>query len=349
MTYKPDHVFFQWCSVHDIHAPCPKEDSDQVDNSANTETRPTTHRGNSGLSRLADFLYGGPEPASARDEDDSSSSSSDDDDDAEQRQGGGDNSREDDDDDNQVESALSIIEDGTSGRRTIRIRSESAARRSRQLLDAFIRRRLQEAPAANDEQGREAAQGSAAGGGSNEEEQQPREAPRRGATARDRGIVFFSPDMSLVGGNWVYFGTPREHRRGPAASRAGRPSTSSPPPSNMNLHRNRRRLTHYLEEANTGRGYIKEQCFSPCGRVICSPFGFGLRLLAFSPECSDLSEIYDRSGCGEPRRLVEIGAVAGGQRGGHPDVVLSSCFEPRGYGLVTGCLGGKIVWHQPVL
>ncbi|KAI3367427.1 hypothetical protein L3Q82_026281, partial [Scortum barcoo] len=33
------------------------------------------------------------------------------------------------------------------------------------------------------------------------------------------------------------------------------------------------RLTHYIEEANVGRGYIKELCFSPDGRLICSPYG----------------------------------------------------------------------------
>ena len=43
------------------------------------------------------------------------------------------------------------------------------------------------------------------------------------------------------------------------------------------IHRNTPRLTHYLEESNTGPGFIKEVSFSPDGRILCSPFGFGVR------------------------------------------------------------------------
>ena len=32
------------------------------------------------------------------------------------------------------------------------------------------------------------------------------------------------------------------------------------------IHQNVARLTHFIEESNTGKGFIKEQCFSPCGR-----------------------------------------------------------------------------------
>ena len=39
------------------------------------------------------------------------------------------------------------------------------------------------------------------------------------------------------------------------------------------LHHNKPRLTHYLEESNQGRGFIKEICFSGDGRVIGSPYG----------------------------------------------------------------------------
>ena len=31
------------------------------------------------------------------------------------------------------------------------------------------------------------------------------------------------------------------------------------------------RLTHFIEESNTGKGFIKEQCFSPCGRWVVFP------------------------------------------------------------------------------
>ncbi|KAL5021591.1 hypothetical protein ScPMuIL_000746 [Solemya velum] len=43
------------------------------------------------------------------------------------------------------------------------------------------------------------------------------------------------------------------------------------------VHQNDPRLVAYAEEPNVGRGFIKELCFSTDGRLICSPFGFGVR------------------------------------------------------------------------
>ncbi len=63
-------------------------------------------------------------------------------------------------------------------------------------------------------------------------------------------------------------------------------------------------------------------------------------------DCCDLSDCPCDPEAGA-RRLCEVGAVSG--ECGHRDVVLSSCFAPSGYTLVTGCLGGRVVWHQPVL
>ena len=117
------------------------------------------------------------------------------------------------------------------------------------------------------------------------------------------------------------------------------------------LHHNKPRLTHYLEESNQGRGFIKEICFSSDGRVIGSPYGFGIRLLAFDPMCLDLSEsaldLYDDTAYypSKTRQLHEVTCLAGF----HDDVVLSSAFSPHGFTLVTGCRSGKISWHQPVL
>ncbi len=340
--------FQQWCSVHDIHAPAPTpEDEDDTDSSdrqgglsSSSDLLPPAsqgRRGNGGgLSRLAEFLYGA-------DDDTPNQDASSEDEEEEEAPADGNASEEDDDEENEeeggeAEEALSVVVDQTDGRRTVRIRSEAAARRSRQLLDAFIRRRLQQGDPRQPPRQQQQNSSSAAG---------PSFAPppRRGATARDRGVVLFSPELSLAGGNWVYFGTPRAYRRGPDS----RPSTSSPPPPHTprRMHRNRPRLTHYLEEANTGKGYIKEQCFSPCGRVLCSPFGFGLRLLAFTPDCADLAQAPPVSDGAPARKLHEVGAVSA--HCGHRDVVLSSSFEPGGYSIVTGCLGGRIVWHKPVL
>merc|ERR1739844_300848 len=81
-------------------------------------------------------------------------------------------------------------------------------------------------------------------------------------------------------------------------------------------------------------------CFSPCGRLIASPFGFGVRLLGFNSQCQDLSSCVPE----EPVRLYEVGTKMG-----HQEVVLSSAFSPTHWLLATGCLSGSLVWHQPVI
>jgi len=126
----------------------------------------------------------------------------------------------------------------------------------------------------------------------------------------------------------VYFGTPAAYR------------ASNIIPPGAKIHNNAKRLMHYIEESNTGRGFIKEQCFSPCGRIIASPFGFGVRLLGWNGECSDLSQCVPTS----PVKLHEMG-----EKISHSEVVVSTAFNPMHWQLVTGCLGGKISWHSPVL
>lgn len=109
-----------------------------------------------------------------------------------------------------------------------------------------------------------------------------------------------------------------------------------------------------LQEPNVGRGYIKELCFSPDGRVIASPFGNGVRLLTFNPQCADVSYGLSTSAIRGTRcygtekepayTLHELTANAG-----HSDVVVTTKFSPTHPLFVSGCLGGKIVWHQPLL
>ncbi|XP_033209855.1 DDB1- and CUL4-associated factor 10 isoform X2 [Belonocnema kinseyi] len=111
---------------------------------------------------------------------------------------------------------------------------------------------------------------------------------------------------------------------------------------NENIHQNIPRLTHYIEEPNVGSGYIKELCFSADGRVICSPFGYGVRLLAFSNECQELSDCVPSFN--ESVQLHELATNAS-----HADIVVSTKFSPRHCLLVSGCLSGRIVWHQPVV
>ncbi|XP_034937257.1 DDB1- and CUL4-associated factor 10 [Chelonus insularis] len=113
-------------------------------------------------------------------------------------------------------------------------------------------------------------------------------------------------------------------------------------PRNHKIHQNVSRLTHYIEEPNVGLGYIKELCFSADGRLICSPFGYGIRLLSFSNECQDLSHCVPAQN--ESVQLHELATNIS-----HSDIVLSTKFSPKHCLLVSGCLSGKIVWHQPVV
>lgn len=112
-------------------------------------------------------------------------------------------------------------------------------------------------------------------------------------------------------------------------------------PRNHKIHQNIPRLSHYIEEPNVGKGFIKELCFSSDGRVMCSPFSYGIRLLSFSQDCQEISTSLPQ---GPPVKLYEVS-----ERICHDDYVVSSKFSPTHCLLVSGCLKGKIVWHQPYL
>lgn len=155
---------------------------------------------------------------------------------------------------------------------------------------------------------------------------QPPDDAQPGTSASSRTIV-------ILGAN------PRSN---PAPLRPPRSSTSRiKVPKNHKIHQNLPRLSHYIEEPNVGRGFIKELCFSSDGRLICSPFGYGVRLLGFSPECSELST------CVPKDRAVQLYEL--GTNVCHADIVVSTKFSPRHCLLVSGCLTGRIVWHQPVV
>lgn len=110
--------------------------------------------------------------------------------------------------------------------------------------------------------------------------------------------------------------------------------------SDIKIHQNKKRLTHYIEEPNVGRGFIKEVCFSNDGRLICSPFSFGLRLLAFDPECNELCDTVPL----QPLQLHEVTSNMS-----HESIVVTTKFSPVHKLLVSGCLNGKVGFHQPVL
>lgn len=112
-------------------------------------------------------------------------------------------------------------------------------------------------------------------------------------------------------------------------------------PPDHKIHKNFNRLTHFIEEANVGRGYIKELCYSSDGRIICSPFSHGVRLLSFSPNCDELSTLIPKL---PGVKLHEIGTNVS-----HANIVLCTKFSPVHPLLVSGCLSGRIVWYQPRL
>ena len=100
-----------------------------------------------------------------------------------------------------------------------------------------------------------------------------------------------------------------------------------------------RRLSHYILESDSGRGFIKEGNFSPDGRVIASPFAHGARLLAFDSDCCSWKKESEVKVLSEVKFLL-----------GHKMPVCCCKFSPNhNMLLATGCLGGKIAFHEPKL
>lgn len=106
------------------------------------------------------------------------------------------------------------------------------------------------------------------------------------------------------------------------------------------IHNNAKRLIGYAEECNVGRGFIKELGFSADGRFICSPFGFGIRLFGFDSNCNELCDCVPSS----PVKLYEVTCSLA-----HGNCVVAAKFSPTHNMVVSGCLDGKIAFHQPVL
>lgn len=129
------------------------------------------------------------------------------------------------------------------------------------------------------------------------------------------------------------------------SERRGRPlfffgRKKSPSGSPPVIHQPIPRLTHYIEELNVGRGFIKEVSFSSDGRLICSPFGFGVRLLSFDPNCSEMCDVIPSS----PVKLYELTTNMS-----HTSAVVTTKFSPVHCLFVSGCLSGKVDFHQPLL
>ncbi|XP_043653470.1 DDB1- and CUL4-associated factor 10 homolog [Drosophila teissieri] len=108
---------------------------------------------------------------------------------------------------------------------------------------------------------------------------------------------------------------------------------------------NAKKLLYYAAETNTKPGFIKEPGFSADGRVVCSPYGNGVRLLGYSEDCCDYPKCQAFEEVkSKPRKLVELARITE-----HQDVVLCAKFSPREPLLVTGCNGGEVTWYRPNL
>ncbi|KAL8560907.1 hypothetical protein ACOMHN_035847 [Nucella lapillus] len=107
------------------------------------------------------------------------------------------------------------------------------------------------------------------------------------------------------------------------------------------LYRSQPRLLYYREEPNVGRGFIKEQCFSSDGRLVVSPCGNGIRLLAFDERCRELCDC-EQGVEGAPRSLRAVTEVTM-----HPNVVLTCCCSPTHPLVVTGSLDGSVAFLMP--
>ncbi|CAG2165488.1 unnamed protein product [Oppiella nova] len=106
------------------------------------------------------------------------------------------------------------------------------------------------------------------------------------------------------------------------------------------VYKNSPRLKYYIEELNESQGFIKELCFSGDGRVVCSPYQFGYRLLSFDSKCSEMSDCVSN----EPKVLYELKRSLC-----HPDSVVTTKFSPTHCQIASGCLKGRVVFSQPIL
>ncbi|KAK3096294.1 hypothetical protein FSP39_025441 [Pinctada imbricata] len=112
------------------------------------------------------------------------------------------------------------------------------------------------------------------------------------------------------------------------------------PSHDNSFNKSNGRLLYYTEEPNVVRGFIKELCFSADGRLICSPFAYGVRLLSFDPQCNELCDVVPTA----PMRLYELGTCVS-----HSNAVVTCKFSPQYCMFVSGCLSGKVIFHQPIL
>jgi len=94
------------------------------------------------------------------------------------------------------------------------------------------------------------------------------------------------------------------------------------------------KLDSFIEESNSTPGYIKELCYNNNGRLICSPYGYGVRLM------STVNNYEDKT----PKQLKEMKYITS-----HKNTVLTTRFSPHLTLLASGCLDGQVVFYHPQL
>ncbi|XP_061402970.1 DDB1- and CUL4-associated factor 10 homolog [Musca vetustissima] len=112
------------------------------------------------------------------------------------------------------------------------------------------------------------------------------------------------------------------------------------------IFENPKKLMYYIQEPNKGKGFIKEPSFSADGRIVCSPYDNGVRLLGYTETSSEYPQHYQEIETikQKPRPLCVLKELRC-----HDDKVLSTKFSPTEPLLATGCKSGKVVWYHPVL
>ncbi len=104
----------------------------------------------------------------------------------------------------------------------------------------------------------------------------------------------------------------------------------------------------YIDERSSDDtiDFIKEFCFSPDGRILASPCGHSVRLLAADPSCASM-ELRCDDRILSPGHCLDFEVV--GTVYGHTNPTLSCRFAHHDVLLGTGCFKGQVLFHKPQL
>lgn len=107
----------------------------------------------------------------------------------------------------------------------------------------------------------------------------------------------------------------------------------------------------YCDESSPDESldFIKEFSFSPDGKILASPYEYGVRLLAVDTACTSMDDYYDRRFSSREKDLssMEFESIANVSPG-HAAAVLT-CRMNYDYSLASGCMDGNVLVSQPKL